>query len=133
MYVICVYIHIYIHKYMYLTVNARWRSRRSRSRAAIHVPNFDTLVPAPELSLVDAKKIILLEIWRQNWIGSDSSRAGTRMSKSGTWTAALERERRLRHLAFTVIYVYIMYIQYIHLYIYMPSISHTVKPTCIYT
>ena len=30
----------------------------------------------------------------------DSSGAGTRVSKSGTWTAAFWRRRRLRHLAF---------------------------------
>ena len=39
----------------YMTRNARWRSRRLRYRAAAHVPNFATLVPAPELSLSDAK------------------------------------------------------------------------------
>ena len=38
-----------------LTRNARWRSRRSRYKAAAYVPVFYTLVPAPELSLSDAK------------------------------------------------------------------------------
>ena len=37
--------------YVHMTRNARWRSRRPRYRAAAHVPNFYTLVPAPELSL----------------------------------------------------------------------------------
>ena len=36
---------------MHMTRNARWRSRRPRNKAMVHVPDFDTLVPAPELSL----------------------------------------------------------------------------------
>ena len=31
----------------YMTRNARWQSRRPRYKAVAHVPNFDTLVPAP--------------------------------------------------------------------------------------
>ena len=38
-------------KQLYLTRNARWQSRRPRYKAAVHVPDFDSLVPATELSL----------------------------------------------------------------------------------
>ena len=41
--------------FCHMTRNARWQSRRPRHKAAAHVPDFDTLVPAPELSLSDAK------------------------------------------------------------------------------
>ena len=34
-----------------MTRNARLRSRRPRYKAAVHLPDFDTIVPAPELSL----------------------------------------------------------------------------------
>ena len=59
--------------------NARWQNRRPRYKAAAHVPNFDTLVPAPELSLSDAKNnpLIPLEKCATHWIG----------------TTAMERER----------------------------------------
>jgi len=115
----CIYI-----MYTYMTVNARWRSRRSRSKAAVHVPDFDILVPALELSLPIqfcrhiSKRIIFFAST------SDSSGAGTRVSKFGTWMAALERERRLLHLAFTVRYIYLCiyiciytHITYIYVYI----------------
>ena len=132
MYVCNIYTYIYVNICIW-----RW------------TPGEETDVTAPELSCRSrtefrhsrsrsravargCKKIILLEIWRQNWIRSDSSGAGTRMSKSGMWTAALERERRLRHLAFTVIYTLCIYSTYIYIYMYMPSISHAEKPTCTY-
>ena len=38
-------------EYVHMTGNARLRSRRLRYKAAVHVPDFDTLVSAPELSL----------------------------------------------------------------------------------
>ena len=38
-----------------MTRNARTRSRRPRYRAAARVPDFDTLVPVPELSLAIEK------------------------------------------------------------------------------
>ena len=34
----------------------------SSHKAAVHVPDFDALVPAPELSLADVKNIFFLEI-----------------------------------------------------------------------
>ena len=84
---------------MYMTWNARKQSRRLRYKAAIHVPDFQTLVPAPELSLADAKNNPFRNM-TTHIIGSDSSGAGTRESKSDTCTAALQQGRRLRHLAF---------------------------------
>ena len=39
----------------YMTGNARWQSWRPRYKAVAHAPNFAILVPAPELSLSDAK------------------------------------------------------------------------------
>ena len=38
------------------------RKEGRKEGAAVHVPDFDTLVPAPELSLADAKKICPLKI-----------------------------------------------------------------------
>ena len=64
-----------------MTRNARWRSRRPRYKADVHVPDFDTLVPAPELSLpiqcvvMISKGIIFLH----------------------PWATALERERECRN------------------------------------
>ena len=50
-----------------MTVNARQRSRRLRSRDAFHVPDFNTLVPAPELSLVNAKKLsVYIQLWSRD-------------------------------------------------------------------
>ena len=48
-------------------------NRRLRYQAAVHVPDFDTLVSALELSRSDAKKIIPFEIERHYCIGSDTS------------------------------------------------------------
>ena len=63
--------------YTYMTRNARWRSRRPRYKAAVHVPDFDTLVPAPELSLPIqlcrhiSKGIIFCIRERQLWSGNE--------------------------------------------------------------
>ena len=64
--------------YKHMTRNARWRSRHPRYKAAVHVPNFDTLDPAPELSLLIqlcrhiSKGIIFCIHERQLWSGSES-------------------------------------------------------------
>ena len=42
----------------YMTRNARWRSRLHRYKATVHVPDFDILAPAPELSLADDDTIV---------------------------------------------------------------------------
>ena len=111
---------------VYMTVNARWRSRRSRSRAAVHIPDFDILVPAPELSLqiqfcrYISKSIIFLhpqatalerEQECQNLVRERqlSSGAVTSVSSPGVH----------RHIhIFTYIYLCI-YITYTHVYIYI--------------
>ena len=71
-----------------VTWNARWRSRRLRYKAAVNVWNFDTLDPAPELSLADTKNNPFRNM-TTHCIGSDSYGAGMRESKSDTCTAAL--------------------------------------------
>ena len=62
--------------------------------AAAYVPDFDTLVPAPELSLLDAKnnpfRIMTTQLYRERQLGSGNESVEIRY----------ERERRLRHLAF---------------------------------
>ena len=61
-----------------MTRNARGQSRRPRYRAAAHVPNFATLVPAPELSFSDAKNNHFRKMRdtfyreRQLWSGNES-------------------------------------------------------------
>ena len=58
---------------------AKWvRYEEERYKTAVHVPNFDTLVPTPELSLKDAKNNPFRNM-TTHCIGSDSSRAGTRV------------------------------------------------------
>ena len=58
--------------------NARRQSRRPRYKAAAHVPDFDTLVPAPELSLADVKnnpfRIYNETLYREQqlWSGNES-------------------------------------------------------------
>ena len=37
---------LYIVQCTYMTGNARWRSQRPRYKAAVHVSDFDTFVPA---------------------------------------------------------------------------------------
>ena len=62
-----------------MTRNARWQSRRPRYRADAHVGNFAILVPAPELSLSDAKDNLFRKMRdtlyreRQLWIGNESA------------------------------------------------------------
>ena len=58
-------INMYIKKKVpiqHVTGNTRKRCRRLRYKSAVHVPDFDTPVPAPGLSLAEAKTIIPLEI-----------------------------------------------------------------------
>ena len=61
-----------------MTGNPRWRSRRPRYKSVVYLPNFDTLVSAPELSLADAKNnpcrnmTIHLYRERQLWSGNQS-------------------------------------------------------------
>ena len=61
-----------------MTWNSRWWSRCPRYKAAVHVPDFDTLVPAPELSLADAKNYPFRNMatqfypGRQIWSGNQS-------------------------------------------------------------
>ena len=65
-----------------MTRNARWQSRRSRYKAAAHVPNFDILAPAPELSLVEAINIpfrnMTTQLYRERqlWSGSENVKIG---------------------------------------------------------
>ena len=69
----------FIHKiYLIWRGTPRWQSRRPRCKAAAHVPKFDTLVPAPELSFADAKSNPLRKMHdtfnreRQLWSGNES-------------------------------------------------------------
>ena len=61
-----------------MTRNARRQSRRPRYKTVAHVPDFDTLVPAPELSLPIqlcrhiSKGIIFCIRERQLWSGNES-------------------------------------------------------------
>ena len=74
-------------------------------RPRIGFRNSQSLVPVRELSFVDARNNPFRNMTAYR-IGNDSSVAVSRGSKSDTWTAALQRGRRLRHLAFPVIYLY---------------------------
>ena len=82
----------------HMTRNARWQSRRPRYRAVAYVPNLAILVPAPELSLSDAKNNPFRKMRdtlyreRQLWSGNESveiryvggsSVAGTSASSPG--------------------------------------------------
>ena len=82
--------------------NARWCSRRLRSISAVHVSDFGTCFRS-KLSFADHARNNHFRNMTTCCIGWDSSRAGTRVSESDTWTAALwqGRPHRLRHLAFT--------------------------------
>ena len=59
-------------------------------RAAAHVPNFDTLVPAPELSLVDAKnnpiRNMTSQLYRERQLWSRNERVKIRYV-SGSFVA----------------------------------------------
>ena len=61
-----------------MTRNARWKSRRPRYKAVAHVPDFDILVPAQELSLSDAKnnpfRKMLDTLYRERklWSGNEN-------------------------------------------------------------
>ena len=61
--------------------------RRPRYKAAVHVSDFDTFVPALELKFANARNDPFRNLFKNmttNFIGSDSSGAGTRMAKFGT-------------------------------------------------
>ena len=66
------------HHNAHMTGNARLRSRRLRYKAIVHVPNFDTLVPALELSLLIqlcrhiSEEIIFCIRYRQLCSGSEN-------------------------------------------------------------
>ena len=90
-----------------MTGNARWRSWRLRYKAAAHVPTgFWSSRSRSRAVARGCKKVNPLEIWRHICIGSDSSGAETRESKSGAWAAVLWQGRRLRHLAFLIMFTY---------------------------
>ena len=78
-----------------MTRNARGQSRRPRYKAAAHVPNFTILVPAPELSLSDAKNNPFRKMRdtlyreRQLWIGNESIEIRYVSSSSVAGTSAL--------------------------------------------
>ena len=69
---------------MYITYDKERQvtSRLPRYKAAVHVPDFDTLVPAPELSRYNCVVIFLKGLFFASV--SDSSEAETSVSKSGT-------------------------------------------------
>ena len=89
-------------------------------------------VPAPKLPFTYRISTLLLPLQscrsRYNCVviflkgllfasASDSSGAGTRVSKSGTWAAALWRGRRLRHLVFlficiSVVACFLLFLQF---------------------
>ena len=74
--------------------NARWQSRRPSYKAAAHVPNFDTLVPAPELSLADAKNNPfrkMRDTLRQLWSGNESVKIWYVSGSFVAGTSALSR------------------------------------------
>ena len=81
--------------HMYMTRNARWWSRRSRYIAAAHAPDFDTLVPVPELSLVDAKNNPFRKMRdtlyreRQLWSGNEDGEIRYVSGSSVAGTSAL--------------------------------------------
>ena len=106
-----------------MTVNARWRSRRSRSRAAVHIPDFDILVPAPELSLPIqfcrhiSKRIIFLHPRATALEGNESVENSVRERQLWSGNVGFFT---LRSPSYTYIYEYIcIYITYIHVYIYI--------------
>ena len=114
MYVCNIYTYIYVNICIW-----RWTQGEETDVTAPELPFtyriFNTLVPLQSCRLRMQKNnpfrnmTTKLNWERQLW-------TGTRMSKSGMWTAALERERRLCHLAFTVIYTLCIYSTYIYIY-----------------
>ena len=129
MYVCNIYTYIYVNICIW-----RWTQGEETDVTAPELPFtyriFNTLVPLQSCRSRMQKNnpfrnmTTELNRERQLWSGNEnveiryvngSSGAGTSASSPGVY----------RH-------IYIMYIQYIHLYIYMPSISHTEKPSCIY-
>ena len=77
-----------------MTRNTRWQNRRPRYRAVAHVPNFAILVPAPELSLSDAKNNPFRKMRdtlyreRQLWSGNESVEIWYVGGSSGAGTSA---------------------------------------------
>ena len=107
-----------------MTVNARWRSRRSRSRAAVHIPDFDILVPAPELLLQIqfcchiSKRIIFLHPRATALERERECRNSVRerqLSSGAVTSVSSPGVHRHIHI-FTYIYVYILHT---HMYIYI--------------
>ena len=91
-----------------MTRNARWQSRRSRYKAAAHVPNFDILAPAPELSLVEAINIpfrnMTTQLYRERqlWSGSENVKIG---DVSGSFVAGTSASYPgvPRHISFFIL------------------------------
>ena len=129
MYVCNIYTYIYVNICIW-----RWTQGEETDVTAPELPFtyriFNTLVPLQSCRSRMQKnnpfRNMTTELNREQqlWSGNEnveiryvngSSGAGTSASSPGVY----------RH-------IYIMYIHYIHLYIYMPSISHTEKPSCIY-
>ena len=129
MYVCNIYTYIYVNICIW-----RWTQGEETDVTAPELPFtyriFNTLVPLQSCRSRMQKNnpfrnmTTELNRERQLWSGNENVEIRYVNGSSGAGTSALS-PGVYRH-------IYIMYIQYIHLYIYMPSISHTEKPTCIY-
>ena len=94
------YLYTYIINYLYavLVFNRKkcgGKFRRPHYRAAAHIPNFTTLVPAPELSLSDAKNNPFRKMCdtlyreRQLWSGNEDGEIRYVSGSSVAGTSAL--------------------------------------------
>ena len=121
---------------MYMTVNARWRNRRYRSGAAVHVPNFQHSRSPPCQSCRSRMQknnpfrnmTTKLNRERQLWTGT---RCRNPVCERQLWSGNVGFVTW--RLPSYIHYVYTVHTSiYIHLMLYMPSICHTEKPSCIY-